>query len=174
MLLGAVLKQAGYSVEVAEDGFEALRKLQQVKPDLVITDFRMPNMNGFELLAVLRNHHPEIPTVGISGEFVSIEIEGGTLADAFFQKGSYALPDFLAKIADLLSHPAVRKQHERAPIWAPTKDARPMLTCTQCLQSFPIDICEGAVPAKRIACIFCGEVLEIQLFAIGVGSSGPQ
>ena len=174
LVLGAVLEQAGYSVEVAEDGFVALRQVQRSRPDLVITDLRMPNMNGFELLSVLRTRFPELPTIAISGEFLAVDVQEGPLADAFFQKGNYALPDFLERIAALLRAPVQRKEHKQAPVWAPTGDAPVMLTCTSCLRSFPIDLCEGASPTpRRTNCILCGEQLDIQLIAIGVAQSSP-
>ena len=66
-VLKAVFEQEGYAVDVAEDGFAALRKLQSQMPDLVISDLRMPNMNGFELLSVLRTRFPHLPTIAISG-----------------------------------------------------------------------------------------------------------
>lgn len=172
LVLGAVLEQTGYSVEVAEDGYIALRKIQQSRPDLVITDLRMPNMNGFELLSVLRTRFPELPTIAISGEFLAVDVHEGPLADAFFQKGNYALPDFLERIAALLKNPVQRKTRKHAPVWAPTGDAPVMLTCTNCLRSFPMDICEGAAaPPRRTNCILCGEQLDIQLIAIGVAQS---
>ena len=172
-LLRAVLEQAGYAVEVAEDGFIALRKMQQSAPDLVITDMRMPNMNGFELLSVIRTRFPELPTIAISGEFLAVHIEEGSLADAFFQKGNYSMPEFLGKISDLLGRPVKRgaKPHP-SPVWAPTGDAPVMLTCTTCLRSFPIDPCEGPAPyPKQMDCIFCGIELDVQLVAVGMSSS---
>lgn len=154
-VLTAILEQAGYAVETAEDGFIALRKIQQAMPDLVITDLRMPNMNGFELLSVIRTRFSQLPTIVISGEFLSVE-QQGPLADAFFQKGNYALPDFLATIGELLA--GLRKRTSelpvRTPVWTPTGDAPVMLTCTRCLRSFPIDACEGAMPPKVADCIF--------------------
>lgn len=168
LVLSAVLDRSGYAVEVAEDGFAALRTIQRSKPDLVITDLRMPNMNGFELLSVIRTRYPEIPTIAISGEFLAVDFQEGPLADAFFQKGNYALPDFLNRIADLLSTPRRRKAHPQAPVWTPTHDAPLMLTCTACLRSFPIDLCEGDAPPQRTPCIFCGADLEVQVIAIGM------
>jgi len=172
-LLRAVLEQAGYAVEVAEDGFIALRKMQQSTPDLVITDMRMPNMNGFELLSVIRTRFPELPTIAISGEFLAVHIEEGSLADAFFQKGNYSMPEFLEKIADLLGRPLKRKTKAHpSPVWAPTGDAPVMLTCTACLRSFPIDTCSGPAPyPKQVDCIFCGTQLDVQLVAVGMSSS---
>ena len=43
-LVQSTLVQSGYAVEVAEDGIDGLEKLDQVKPDLVITDINMPRM----------------------------------------------------------------------------------------------------------------------------------
>lgn len=169
-VLSAVLEQEGYAVDVAEDGFAALRKIQQAVPDLVITDLRMPNMNGFELLSVIRHRFPHLPTIAVSGEFFAARIDEGALADAFFQKGSYSMPEFLGKISYLLTEPVKRdRKPQTSPVWAPTKDAPVMLTCTDCLRSFPIDPCAGPTPyPKHTDCIFCGTRLEVQLVAIGM------
>jgi CheY-like chemotaxis protein len=172
LVLSAVLERAGYVVESAEDGFLALRTIQHTKPDLVITDLRMPNMNGFELLSVIRTRFPELPTIAISGEFLSIDLHEGPLADAFFQKGNYALPDFLDRVAELLSAPPHRSVRTEAPVWTPTGDAPLMLTCTGCLRSFPIDLCDGPALPRRMECIFCGRDLDIQVVAIGMAQSG--
>lgn len=48
------LSSVGYRVVEAEDGLVALNKLADVKPDLFICDINMPNMNGLEFLANLR------------------------------------------------------------------------------------------------------------------------
>jgi CheY-like chemotaxis protein len=169
-LLTAVLEQAGYAIDVAEDGFAALRKMQESMPDLVITDLRMPNMNGFELLSVIRHRFPCLPTIAISGEFLACQIDEGPLADAFFQKGNYSIPEFLARISSLLTGPVQRDRHSDAsPLWRPTGDGPVMLTCAECLRSFPIDPCAGESPYPRTTdCIFCGARLQIQLVAIGM------
>ena len=168
-VLKAIFEQNDYTVDVAEDGFAALRKIQETVPDLVISDLRMPNMNGFELLSVLRTRFPKLPTIAISGEFVTQNTDDNLLADAFFQKGSYSVAELLAKADDLLSSPPehVHKPHV-SPVWAPTGDQHVMLTCTNCLRSFPIDSCDGPKPAKQANCIFCGVQLDIQMVAIGI------
>jgi CheY-like chemotaxis protein len=167
-VLSAVLEQAGYIVDVAEDGFAALRVLQQKMPDLLITDLRMPNMNGFELLSVVRTRFTGLPAIAISGEFFACQINEGPLADAFFQKGHYSVPEFLARISELLSRtPEQKEKTHGGTVWAPTKDAPVMLTCTDCLRSFPIDPCDGAAYPKQTPCLFCGAMLDVQLVAIG-------
>lgn len=172
-VLSAVLQQSGYAVEVAEDGFAALRKIQQSVPDLVITDLRMPNMNGFELLSVLRTRFPELATVVISGEFLAVNGQQGALGDAFFEKGNYELPDFLAKVSELLTGPRRRMtQHQfTAPVWRPTGNEPVMLTCTNCMRSFPIDVCHDAPLPRVTDCIFCGARLDVQVLAIGLAAN---
>lgn len=49
-LLSKVLKKSGYEVETARDGIEALDKAKSFKPSLIISDIKLPNMNGIELL----------------------------------------------------------------------------------------------------------------------------
>jgi CheY-like chemotaxis protein len=172
IIVSAIFEREGYVVDTAEDGFVALRKLQQVTPDLVISDLRMPNMNGFELLSVLRTRYPNIPTIAISGEFLSREMDDALIADAFFQKGSYSIEALIAKVTELLHSPAKPHAPTRgiSPMWTPTGNSPVMLTCTHCLRSFPIDLCDGSSPAKQIDCVFCGEHLKVEVLAIGTSA----
>ena len=167
VVLSAILQDAGYTVDVAENGFDALRKMQNAVPDMVITDLRMPNMNGFELLTVLRQRYPQLPTIVISGEFLINDVNS-SIADAFFQKGNYSIPDFLGKIGELLAAPRVPAEQLPSTVWSPTGDSPVMLTCTNCMHSFPIDPCEGQAPPKQTSCIFCASPLDVKLVAIGV------
>jgi two-component system response regulator MprA len=53
-LIASVLGEAGYLVELAGDGFEAINKLSAVRPDLVLTDLRMPGLTGVDLAQRIR------------------------------------------------------------------------------------------------------------------------
>jgi twitching motility two-component system response regulator PilH len=48
-LLSDILTQKGYTVRTAENGEEAMRRLAEVKPDLILMDVVMPGTNGFQL-----------------------------------------------------------------------------------------------------------------------------
>jgi len=48
-------KEAGFNIDVAENGEEALRKLKEKKPDLLILDIVLPNIDGWELLGKIRS-----------------------------------------------------------------------------------------------------------------------
>jgi DNA-binding NtrC family response regulator len=52
--LAELLKEEGYTVETAADGFKALGKLAEFSPELVLTDLKMPGMDGLELLRKIR------------------------------------------------------------------------------------------------------------------------
>jgi two-component system response regulator AtoC len=62
-VLGAMLKQAGMRVRDADSGAAALEVLQQAEVDVVISDVRMPGMDGLALLAKLRDERPSLPVI---------------------------------------------------------------------------------------------------------------
>lgn len=62
-----ILETAGYTVVEARDGQEALDQFQAQPIDLVITDVVMPNMDGVDFVTRLREGHPDLPILTISG-----------------------------------------------------------------------------------------------------------
>ena len=57
--LAELLRDEGYQVETAADGFKALPKLDDFAPDLVLTDLKMPGMDGIDLMKKAREQDPE-------------------------------------------------------------------------------------------------------------------
>lgn len=53
-LIQVNLERMGYTVETANNGVQALEKIHASRPDLVVSDVMMPEMDGFELLASIR------------------------------------------------------------------------------------------------------------------------
>jgi DNA-binding NtrC family response regulator len=66
-LLEALLDHAGYTVVPACDGRAALIELHRRHFDAVITDYRMPFINGMELLRQIRIQYPHVPVIIASG-----------------------------------------------------------------------------------------------------------
>ena len=65
-LLGQELSELGYFVETASSGVEALKKLPEICPDLVLVDYQMPEMNGVEVLNAIHKSQPDLPVVIIT------------------------------------------------------------------------------------------------------------
>jgi CheY-like chemotaxis protein len=66
--VGGILSRDGrFTVEFAEDGSQALARMRESRPDLIVTDLQMPNRNGLELVAAVRMHHPGVPIILMTG-----------------------------------------------------------------------------------------------------------
>jgi DNA-binding NtrC family response regulator len=64
--LEAALRRKGHTVETASNGIDAASKLESSSADAVITDLRMPGMDGFELLCHVRRIKPSLPVIVLS------------------------------------------------------------------------------------------------------------
>jgi DNA-binding response OmpR family regulator len=62
------LRAAGYEVRTAKTGDEGLSSALADPPDVVLLDVMMPGMNGYEVLAELRKHDPDLPIVMITAK----------------------------------------------------------------------------------------------------------
>lgn len=76
-LIPRVLKSLGYTVHAFRRGREALQAVDEgERPDLVLTDYDMPGMNGVELARALAQRHPDLPLVMFSGRKHAGEFSG--------------------------------------------------------------------------------------------------
>ena len=66
-MLAQVLTRASHQVETATNGDEATEKLKNSNPDIMITDIIMPKKSGITLISEVRNKHPEMDIIAISG-----------------------------------------------------------------------------------------------------------
>src|SRR5512138_1626361 len=62
-----LLRQAGHAVEEAESGGAAIRRVQQQPFDVVLTDLRMPDVDGIEVLRAVREHAPDTQVIVMTG-----------------------------------------------------------------------------------------------------------
>lgn len=86
-LLSEMLEVFDYESVRASDGHQALGELVKGGISMVITDVRMPNMGGVELLHAVKDQFPRLPVVLISGYTSGSEFENGIQrADGFLGK----------------------------------------------------------------------------------------
>ncbi len=66
-MLGRYLERKGFLVQMASDGFQALDLFRESYFDLVLSDVRMPGLDGLKLLRAIKDINPRVPVVLISG-----------------------------------------------------------------------------------------------------------
>jgi CheY-like chemotaxis protein len=102
-VLALFLATEGMTVTVAANGRQALDRLDDTQPDLLIADFMMPGMNGAELVHLVRGRpgYEHLPVVFISGAPESAIKAYGVGYDRFLRK-PFRLDEFLKVVTDLL------------------------------------------------------------------------
>lgn len=67
LVLGISLEDLGYKVLMAENGEEAFKVFKEKRPPIVISDIKMPDIDGIELLRMIKNESPETEVIMITG-----------------------------------------------------------------------------------------------------------
>ena len=83
-----ILGGGDYYVEVAHDGREALRKIEENPYDVMILDVVMPNMGGLEVLRRVKETHPDMDVIMVTGL---------SLVDTVVQARKLGARDFISK-----------------------------------------------------------------------------
>ena len=108
------LKEFFENIEVAQDGVEGLKKFEENKFDLIITDINMPKMNGIEMVANIRKKDTQIPILIISAysesgyfmETIKLGVEGYLLKPIELQQ-------FISMISRTVEKIKMKKQLEQ-------------------------------------------------------------
>ena len=102
----ASLTKRGYTVLAASDGEEGIRQAEELMPDLILLDMRMPKLTGAETLAALKQNEKTrpIPVVILSNSSSEMGIQNAeTLgAAAYLVKASISLRELGDRVAEFL------------------------------------------------------------------------
>ena len=105
----SVLEELGYGVSVARNGEEGLKLFESAKFDVVVTDYRMPRMNGAELIRRIRKLNPNARIILLSGFVEPLGLtEENTGADVVIAKSANEPAHLTRGVKRLLSR-ATRK-----------------------------------------------------------------
>ena len=101
-MLKCTLEDEGYEVDVAADGKSALALLIEYQPDLVLLDIKMPNLNGYQVLELIRKKS-EVPVIMLTGvlEAISVHQSVSLGADDYVRK-PFRTRELLARIKNKL------------------------------------------------------------------------
>jgi len=106
----SVLEEFGHQVTTAVSGHEGLECFGGETFDLVITDYKMPRMNGVELIERVRKQNKEVPVILISGFADPLGLnESNTGADVVIQKSSNEVNHLVRSVSRLLRRQIPKK-----------------------------------------------------------------
>jgi CheY-like chemotaxis protein len=163
----AVLESQGYEVFTAADGLDGLSALSGSLPDVVISDLNMPEMSGFEFLAIVRKRFPRIATIAMSGEYIAGENPSGIFADAFLQKGHYTVNELFEEVAKLLAASPIRSEREKsdiAPLFVPRDRAGYLIiTCPTCLRPNKLEAMSLNGGIHQTTCRSCSTPVKFEI-----------
>ena len=100
------LQQAGFQVEVAEDGQSGIQKAQEMRPNVILLDIVMPQVDGFEVLKRLKeiSEMKETRFILLTNLGQKENVERGLKlgADAYIVKAHYTPTEVVAKVKEVL------------------------------------------------------------------------
>ena len=108
----AVLEEQGHRVTTTKSAQQALELFESETYQMVITDHRMPRVNGLELIETFRASKPNIRIVLLSGFVDALGLTAqSTGADAVLQKSSHEVPQLIRVVARALANkPAAKRK----------------------------------------------------------------
>jgi CheY-like chemotaxis protein len=111
---GSLLEEIGYTVVTAENAEAGLAICVDGHFDVVITDYRLPAMNGVELIRCLRVHNPNARVILLSGFVEPLGLtEENTGADAVISKSANEVAHLLRSVKRLVTGKPLRKPPSR-------------------------------------------------------------
>jgi DNA-binding response OmpR family regulator len=105
-LVSRLLEKNGYAVRTAEDGLDGLRALETFRPDLIIADVMMPNLDGLTFTKALKNRRETkmIPVIFLTAKTDPLSmIEGINVGAKFYITKPFQIEDVLAKVKKVLT-----------------------------------------------------------------------
>jgi CheY-like chemotaxis protein len=118
----SLLQELGYIIRTATGGEEALELFSRQKFDVVVTDFKMPSMDGIELIQRIRDIEPNARIILLSGFVEPLGLcEESTGADVVISKSAGEVGYLTRSVKRLLNRPPARKPPASAVPVAKTK-----------------------------------------------------
>lgn len=100
------IEEAGFDVEIAHNGEEGLKKVADIKPDLILLDINMPVMDGLTMAKKLREKKDDTPILLLTNLSDSAKVEEALkigLLD-YIIKSDHSLDDVIKKINEIIEN----------------------------------------------------------------------
>jgi diguanylate cyclase (GGDEF)-like protein len=107
------LEKAGYSVDTAHDGLQALSKIEGERPDLVLLDLMMPNMDGYEVCRRLKSSYQtsHIPVIMVTAKAdLENKLQGFEDGANDYIAKPFAITELLVRVRNVLQWSQLQRQ----------------------------------------------------------------
>jgi len=112
-LMQELFESKGYSAITATNGLEALNIIKNQEPDVVLTDIRMPEMDGMQLLQIINKDHPGIPVIMVTAHgTIETAVEAMKLGAKDYILKPLRLDEILAKVERITQLNSLIKENE--------------------------------------------------------------
>ena len=164
--LSGILMKRGYAVDVAENGEKAMTKVRSSKPDLIIADIVMPEMDGFELFRKLQRDKNPAHILILTARKLMADTFAAMGQEHFLDK-SCKPKELLAKIESLLALPPRSFTPEEMPLVPFDLSTGPGPSLTSRLTKEE----RGLLGKKMVKYTILGALIATVVFAVVVYSS---
>jgi two-component system OmpR family response regulator len=107
-LLTMALRYEGWDIRAAHDGLAAIRTAREFKPDAVVLDVMLPDLNGLEVLRRLRDDSPHLPVLFLTAkDAVEDRIAGLTAGGDDYVTKPFSLEEVVARVRGLMRRTSV-------------------------------------------------------------------
>ena len=107
-LLTMALRYEGWDIRTANDGLSAVRTAREFKPDAVVLDVMLPDLNGLEVLRRLRDDSPNLPVLFLTAkDAVEDRIAGLTAGGDDYVTKPFSLEEVVARVRGLMRRTAI-------------------------------------------------------------------
>jgi len=111
-LLGLALRYEGWEVELVADGLTAVRAARSLRPDAIVLDMMLPDIDGLEVLRRVRAETPDVPVLFLTArDAVEDRVQGLTAGGDDYVTKPFSLEELVARLRGLLRRAGMATEH---------------------------------------------------------------
>jgi two-component system OmpR family response regulator len=112
-LISMALRYEGWTVTAAHTGTKAVREAKEKRPDAIVLDIMLPDIDGFEILRRIRSHQPDVPVLFLTArDAVEDRVAGLTAGGDDYVTKPFSIEELVARLRGLMRRAGARRVEE--------------------------------------------------------------
>jgi two-component system OmpR family response regulator len=104
-VVSMALRHHGFDVDAAQSGAGALTRVRECRPDVMVLDVMLPDMDGFEVARRLENEHAGVPILFLTArDAMADKLRGLTTGGGDYVTKPFSLEELIARLRNILRH----------------------------------------------------------------------